>query len=124
MSTRRGSPLQAAAMIAMIFCLVFEGLIIALSGFPFRGQPIEVYVVGIVWIGICISTFYYPKKPLFALIAGWIMLAVTSISMSKSQAVAHSAFGYLFQHSVELLYILASHLGFFVALRNRTQPRR
>ena len=124
MTTRQGSPIQAALLLAMIFCVVFEGLIIAISGFPFKGMPIEVYVVGIIWVGICAATFYYPKKPLYALLAGWVMLLATSISTSKNPAVSHSALGYLYQHSIELLYIAASHLGFLMTLRNRPQPGR
>src|SRR5579859_864364 len=115
MSTPKGSPVQAVLLLAMIFCVVFEGLIIAISGFPFRGMPAEVYIVGIIWIGICAATFYYPKKPLYAPIAGWVMLLATSISTSKSQAGSHSALGYLYQHSIELLYIAASHIGFILS---------
>ena len=111
-------------MVLMIFCLAFEGLIIALSGFPSPGLPIEVYVVGIVWLALCLSTFYYQKKPQFALISGWVMLVATSISTYRNPGVSHSVLGFLYRHSVELLYIAASHLGYFVALRNRTQPGR
>ena len=124
MSIDRTSNVQTAAIILMIFCLVFEGLVIAFSGFPFPGKPIEVYVVGIVWLGLCISTFYYPKKPQFALIAGWVMLVVTSVSTYKSPSVSHSAWGYLYRHCVEILFIAASHLGFVEFLRHRTLSGR
>ena len=122
MSTGQTSYVRAAVLVAMLFCLAFEGLIIALSGFPFKGRSIDVYVVGIVWLGSCVATFYYPKKPIFALVAGWLMLVVTSISMTRNQIISHSVLGFLFQHFIELLYIAASHIGYLLAIRKRARP--
>jgi len=113
-----------ASLIVMILCLTFEGLIIVFSGFPFPGLPIDLYAEGIVWLGTCVSAFFYPKRPLFALILGWIMLILTSVSMRNDPGVSHSASGYLYSHSLELIFIVASHLGYFTVLRRQSLSRR
>jgi hypothetical protein len=111
-------------MVVMILCLGIEGLIVLFSGFPFPGLPVDVYLVGVVWLGICFSTFHYPKRPIFTLMLGWIMLVMTSFIFRNDPTESHSAGWFLYRHSVELLFIAASNLGYFAVPRNRTLQKR
>ena len=113
-----------AVMLVMAVCLALEGVFVAFTGFPFPGLPLEVYLVGVVWLGTCASAVYYPKRPLLALTSGWIMLIATSVMFRNDPTESHSAGWYLYRHSVELLFIAASNFGYFAVLRSRATQRR
>jgi hypothetical protein len=103
----------------MILCLGFEGLILAFSGFPFHGLPVFIYLEGTVWISTGVSVLYFPKFPQIAAILGWTMFIFTSIESHTDPSVSHSVSGFLWDHSVELIFIAASHLGWLAVLRKR-----
>jgi len=112
-----------AFVVVMVFSLVGEGIFLLFSGFPFPGLPLPLYAMGATWLAECLCTVFYTKHPNYALAIGWLMLILTSVSLHKNQNIRHTFSGFLYQHSLELLFIAASHLGYFTILRQRRIAR-
>jgi len=113
----------ALSIIVMILCLAGEGLFLLIAGLPFPGLPYSLYIIGIVWLATCTSTVRYAKRPLYVLMGGWIMLLLTTTLLNRNAALSHTPSAFLYQHSLELLFIAASHLGYFTVLRRRLRAR-
>ena len=110
-----------ASIAVMIACLIGEGSFLLFAGFPFPGLPTPLYAVGALWVLECTATAFYKKVPQYALIAGWLMLGYTVIVLSHNKNISRSAAAFLWQHSLELLFIGASHIGYWAA-RCRKNP--
>jgi hypothetical protein len=103
----------------MILSLAGEGLFLLFSGFPFPGLPLPLYAVGATWIVECLATVFYTRRPYYALAIGWVMLILTSASLQRNPNLPHTVGSFLYQHSLELLFIVSSHLGYFMVFRQR-----
>jgi len=112
-----------ASLVVMISCLVGEGLILLISGFPLPGLPPSLYVVGFTWLSLCIATAFYSKRPHYAIAGGWILLVLTTMLLHRNTNIHHTALAFLYQHSLEFLFIVASHFGYFIVLRRRDLRR-
>lgn len=108
-----------ATIVVMVLSLLGEGLFLLFAGFPFPGLPLPLYAVGATWIGECLATVFYARRPYYALAIGWIMLILTSASLQRNPNLPHTVGSFLYQHSLELLFIAASHLGYLMVLRQR-----
>jgi hypothetical protein len=114
----------SALTIVMVLCLVGEGAFIFLMGFPFPGSPLSLYLAGLLWIVECASIAIYKGHPVYAMIAGWLMFGYMAEALSRNTVVRHSVTSFLYQHSLELLFILASHLAYFARFREQSRQRR
>lgn len=107
------------AIVVMVLSLAGEGVFLLFSGFPMPGLPLNLYVIGAAWIGECVATAIYSRRPYYALASGWVMLILTAFSLHRNPNLPHTVGSFLYQHSLELLFITASHAGYFLVLRHR-----
>lgn len=111
--------------VVMAACLGTEGVILVFSGFPLPGAPLHVYAVGIVWAGACGSLFVSAKRPAFTLLAGWALFLVSATLMWLYSSEEKSVLWFLYQHSLELTFLIVPHVGYLLRLsRSRLRSQR
>jgi hypothetical protein len=102
-------------MIVMVLCLGCEGAILFFSGFPFLGAQVHIDAIGIVWVGGCISIFAFAKRPISPTIAGWALFLTSAILQWFYSNEEKSVVWFLYQHSLELIFVAAAHVAYFLA---------
>lgn len=108
-----------ASIVVMIGCLLAEGLFLLVAGFPFPGLPGQLYGVGFLWLLECLSVALYKKQPVYAVIAGWLMFGLMVIVLLQKKNISHAPESFLLQHSVEIIFIAASHVGYLFSKRRK-----
>ena len=118
------SALKRVCLTAMAVCLVIEGAILLISGFPFPGLPTTLYVTGTVWLILVIATVFAVQRPLFPVVVGLAMFTVETAAIQNNQAgKAHSIGQFLYQHSIELVYLIFS-VSLLLIVRHGAVHRR
>ncbi|WP_263419902.1 hypothetical protein [Terriglobus albidus] len=107
------------SVIAMIVCLAGEGVFLLFAGLPFPGLPLSLYAAGCVWIFECLSVAFFKRHPHYALISGWIMFGLMVTVLSQNKNFFHTPKAFLYQHSLEIIFLAAAHLGHFAVRRKR-----
>ncbi len=110
------------ALFVMTPIVLFEGFVLAMSGVTAFGiwaglAPYE----HLAWWVLFFATAVYLYRPIFAVIIGWLfflIFAYIGLRTDDEQRLAASWF--LYQHSLELIYIVASNVGFLLC-RFRTR---
>ncbi len=103
----------------MIVCVCWEGIGLAFAGFTLRHLTLDIQVMGGVWVCTCFSVWIYTKLPLVTLIAAWWTLAVNGSIVWFFWNEEKTLPWFLYIHSAEILFICASHAGYFLVLRKR-----
>ena len=104
--------------VLMAACLIFEGMILAFEGFPYYEHlPPLTRFLGFVWILTGLSCILYRRWPIFSVVGGGTILLVNSISMWQRDPETHFLEWFLYTHSIELLFLVASCTGTFIILR-------
>jgi hypothetical protein len=106
----------------MVACLGCEATWLLANGFPYSAVPFHVYAMAGVWICACVCTILYAKLPILTLLAGWWWLIANSTITWFYPNEEKSLEWLLYLNSFELLFIAASHTGYFLVLRKRS-PR-
>jgi hypothetical protein len=104
----------------MVIGLLGEGVILMFAGFLLPGGPVRVQIGGAVWLAACTSLFLYLKWPLVTIAASWILLLV-SAAMWFSSSPEKTIVMFLYDHSLELVFLVAAHVGYLALLKTR-QP--
>ena len=108
--------------IAMLCCVVAEGGFLALGSLgafsPTPGPLIALYCA---WFLVLIATFTYFKWPRTTLLVAWLFLFLSSIVVWRYLSNEQSVVWFLYQHSLELGYIVASHAGYFIGRRRTSR---
>jgi len=113
-----------ASVVLMSICLGAEGVILLFSGVPFRGTPLLLDVVGIIWVLTCFSVFIFKRRPIFALAFGWLLFLVNASDMWFNSTEEKSLAWFLYQHCLELAFIAASGVGYIFIARARRETVR
>jgi hypothetical protein len=103
----------------MTACLGYEGFWLAGGSFFYSKLPLHLYATLGVWILTCTSALIYTKVPLLTLAVAWWSFAMYALIFWRYSGEAKTLVWFLYMHSVELTYIAASHLGYFLVLRKR-----
>lgn len=103
--------------ILMAVCLGAEGFLLLLSGFPFPGLDPRLYIVGVIWTLTCIAVLLFMKKPSFTVALGWVLFIVNAGDMWFHSKEERSIAWFMYQHSLELAFIVFSHVGYFLVTR-------
>ena len=106
----------AICTVVMAACLGTEGVILVFSGFPLPGAPLHIYAVGIVWACACVSLLISAKRPVFTLVAGWALFLVSATLMWLYSSEEKSVLWFLYQHSLELIFLIVAHAGYLLRL--------
>jgi hypothetical protein len=104
----------------MVIGLLGEGVILMFAGFLAPGAPVHVQIGGAVWLAACTSLFVYLKWPLVTITASWTLL-LASTAMWFSSSPEKTTVMFLYDHSLELVFLVAAHVGYLALLRTR-QP--
>jgi hypothetical protein len=113
--------LRVACYFLMTICLVFEGAILAFTGFPFPGLPSYLYVVGFLWGATCLAAVYEtirPRPVLVFLAACLLFLASGAHTLFHSSEEKTLAW-FLYLHSLELGIIAAALVLWLLQIRAR-----
>ena len=106
----------------MSFCLLWEGLILLLAGFPLPGQPIFLYVIGCLWSATVVTMFFFRQKPQLTIGLGCLLFAVNGYHMWSISAEEKALDWFLYQHSLEIGFIVASCIAWYL-LRKQSSFR-
>jgi hypothetical protein len=118
------SPLQIVSLTAMTICLAFEGFFLLFSGFPFSGLSMTLYATGVLWLLSVVATVFALKQPIFPVAAGLAMFSLQTVDLQNHVTTkAHSIGQFLYEHSIELIY-LVSAISLLVLARPTLIQRR
>ncbi|MGP8174194.1 MAG: hypothetical protein ACLP7O_06555, partial [Terracidiphilus sp.] len=67
----------------------------------------------------CVALFFFKERPVFALALGWLLFAVNASDMWFHSSEEKSLAWFLYQHSLELLFLAVAHVGYLFVLRAR-----
>ncbi len=104
----------------MFCCLLLEGafLLFATLGWGFGGPPL-ISSIYIVWLVLFLATLAFFRWPGGALVVSWVflLLVVSSEWYYRKDSLGEAPPSF---YGVPLAYVVASHLGYFFALRKPT----
>jgi hypothetical protein len=105
----------------MVVCLAFEGMILAIQGFPFYEHvPRLTFILGLMWPVTVTSCFVFRRWPVFAIAGGVAILVTNSVALWTRDPSTHQFTWFLYMHSVELLFLIAACAGAIVYRRLQT----
>ncbi len=113
--------LRVACYSVIAFCLVCEGAILGLMGFPYAG-PWYLYIVGIAWASTSFAAVYETirPRPIRVFFTGCLLFAVSAVIMWRYSKEEKTLVWFLYQHCLELGVIIASLVLCFVPDKQRT----
>jgi hypothetical protein len=107
-------------MFLMAICLAAEGVVLLLSGFPLPGQSPMLYAVGTLWVSTSLSMFKFLRHPLATTAFGCLLFAVNACDLWFHSSEEKSVPWFLYQHSLEIVFIGLSCIGFALLRRQKT----
>ena len=117
--------LLLVCFLVLLACAFFECGLAALGMMGIPANP-PTAVITLYWsfIPFVAAAVMYLKWPLVTLVISWLFLFLSTY-VSFTYFKEEPGFDwYLYQHSLELGYIAASHIGYFAALKNRHKRTR
>jgi uncharacterized membrane protein YraQ (UPF0718 family) len=103
----------------MFICVVAQGLYLyARDGVTPDPLPSGFIHSDWAWMLLALSFFIYFRKPVITMAIAWLVFAVFAVSLERFSE-EHTAVWFLYRHSLLLGFILASHVGFFLARSSR-----
>jgi hypothetical protein len=117
--------LLLSCFLVLLACTLFECgfALLGLMGIP-EHPPVSVTALYWSLAPFAIAALVYLKWPVVTIIAGWLFLLLSSYVAFYHFNEEHDLTWYLYQHSLELGYVAASHIGYFAALKNRNKQTR
>jgi hypothetical protein len=114
--------LRVACLCVMAGSLLFEGALLAFSGFPWLSAHRHINVVGFVWIATCISVVVgvMIRRPMLAVVASCALFLVSAITMWLYSSEEKTLVWFLYQHSLELCTIAAALVLHFASRTRKT----
>jgi hypothetical protein len=106
----------------MLICIIVQGLYFyARDGVTPDPLPLAFIVSDWVWLLLALSFFFYFKKPMVTITVGWLVFAVFAVFLERFSD-EHSLAWFLYRHSLMLLFLGASHVGFLLSHRGIKKP--
>jgi hypothetical protein len=98
----------------MLICVVAQGLYFyARDGVTPDPLPRAFFLSDCAWLLLVLSVFVYLYKPVVTMAVAWLVFAVLAMSLEHFTD-EHTLEWFLYRHSLILLFIVASHVGFFL----------
>jgi len=127
-SEKRAPLITGARGIILLLCLcalfacVFFECFFAYLGLSLLSASLRAPLVSVLCWSLwpfAASSLIYLKWPVVTLVVGWLFLLLSTYVAFRYLHEERDLMWFFYQHSLELGYIAASHIGYFVALRNR-----
>lgn len=98
----------------MLICVVVQGLYFyARDGVTPDPLPRAFFLSDCAWLLLVLSVFIYLYKPVVTMAVAWVVFAVLAVSLERFTD-EHTLEWFFYRHSLILLFIVASHVGFFL----------
>jgi hypothetical protein len=96
----------------MLMCVVAQGLYFyARDGVTPDPLPRAFFLSDCAWLLLVLSVFVYLYKPVVTMAVAWLVFAVLAVSLERFTD-DHTLEWFFYRHSLILLCIVASHVGF------------
>jgi hypothetical protein len=108
--------IRRSCLWVMGICLAVQGFILLFSGWWLPEVPFSVHLTGIIWLASAIAMVFIEKYPAIPVALGITMFVLQTVLLQRSAMEKADSVGFfLYQHSTELLYLIAAIVLFVIS---------
>jgi hypothetical protein len=93
----------------LVISLGIAGLLLLFAGWWLPETSVPLQIMGLVWLLLCVATYFVRTKPYFQLATAWLWFASLAWIWWRTTD-EHSVVWFLYQNVLSLLILVVSHL--------------